>query len=100
MMVLAVWRISEVLLLSTLPMLIGQSPELAPIRDDFKITRDARIKPGTYDIADAASDGAIQIVGDDITVDFQGAELVGAADGVRADKYAAKGLHPLEPQHH
>ncbi|MCZ6655173.1 MAG: right-handed parallel beta-helix repeat-containing protein [Planctomycetota bacterium] len=92
MLMLTAWRTSEVFLLSALPLLIGQNPELVPSRDDFKITSDARIKPGTYDIADAAGDGAIQIIGDGITVDFQGAELVGAADSVRADKYAGKGI--------
>ena len=92
MLMLTVWRMREVLLLSALSIPIGQSPELVPSRDDLKITSDARIKPGTYDIADAAGDGAIQIVGDDITVDFQGAELVGAAGGLRADKYAGRGI--------
>lgn len=66
--------------------------ELAPVSDDTVIDRSVRIRPGTYRIADAGTPGVIQIRGNDLTVDFAGAELVGAPEGAAADTYAGWGV--------
>ena len=51
--------------------------QFAPTESNVEITQDARIKPGVYRIADPECKGALRIVGDDITVDFQGAHVLG-----------------------
>jgi hypothetical protein len=57
------------------------APAQVDLRAGTVITRSTRIRPGTYEIAsklqDQASQGAILIKGDNITVDFGGAELRG-----------------------
>ncbi len=60
--------------------------------DHTRITTDLLIRPGIYRIPDGAGDGAIQIVADHVTVDFQGAELVGASADQSADAYAGTGV--------
>ena len=58
----------------------------------MKITADTRVQKGTYRLPDAKDDGAVQITGDGITVDFQGAELVGCSDDQLPDTYKGKGI--------
>jgi parallel beta-helix repeat protein len=70
----------------------GKAPELVPDRDNIEISASTTVKPGVYRIADGDGNGVIHVVGDNITVDFQGAELVGAADGQAADTYGGKGV--------
>lgn len=57
-----------------------------------RITKSTRLEPEVFHMADPENDGALVIAGDDIIVDFQGATLVGAADGVAADKYIGRGI--------
>ena len=56
------------------------------------IAHDVRIAPGTYRISASGELGALRIAGDGITVDFQGAELVGSADNAPPDTYAGRGI--------
>ncbi|MCP4247590.1 MAG: right-handed parallel beta-helix repeat-containing protein, partial [bacterium] len=67
-------------------------PERSLGQDDLRITADAVIRPGSYRTADAKDDGAVLIEGDEITVDFQGAELIGCKEGQAPDTYAGKGI--------
>ena len=62
------------------------SPGLPPI------TSSATIKPGRYRIDSTGEAGAIRIIGDGITVDFRGAELVGADKEVDPDAYQGRGI--------
>ncbi|UCG17576.1 MAG: right-handed parallel beta-helix repeat-containing protein [Phycisphaerales bacterium] len=66
--------------------------DIALDRDDMDITKDARIQAGAYRIRDGQDDGAVRITGDGITVDFQGAELVGCSPDQLPDSYAGKGI--------
>ncbi|HEY3243186.1 MAG TPA: right-handed parallel beta-helix repeat-containing protein, partial [Phycisphaerae bacterium] len=61
-------------------------------KDDTRITADTRIKPGTYHIGDTQADGAVQISGDGITVDFAGAELIGAPEDAAPDSFSGRGI--------
>ena len=74
------------------PLLVGQATTIEPAQDDLRISKSAQIKPGVYHIVDSANDGAIQIIGDDLTVDFQGAELVGTLGGAQPDQYSGRGV--------
>ena len=65
--------------------------ELVPDRDNIEIAADTRIKPGVYRLADGDENGVFRIVADNVTVDFQGAELVGAADQA-PNAYFGKGV--------
>ncbi|MFH0981162.1 MAG: NosD domain-containing protein [Planctomycetota bacterium] len=58
----------------------------------FTFASDAKLKPGTYRIADPDEGGAVQIVGDGITVDFQGAELIGCEEDTPPDSYSGRGI--------
>jgi len=60
--------------------------------DDTRITASTTLERGTYRIIDANDDGAVQITGDAIVVDFQGAELVGCTDEQLPDAYAGTGI--------
>lgn len=61
-------------------------------QDDTQISVGSRIATGVYRVADANGDGAVQIVGDGVEVDFQGAELVGFTDQRSPDAYAGTGI--------
>ncbi|MCC7290671.1 MAG: right-handed parallel beta-helix repeat-containing protein [Phycisphaerales bacterium] len=60
--------------------------------DGQKIISSVKVAAGRYEIPDAGDDGAIQIAGEGITVDFGGAELVGAKDGADPDQFSGKGV--------
>lgn len=60
--------------------------------DDMRITTSATIKPGKYRLLDQAGNGVIHIVGNDITVDFQGAELIGCAAESSPNNYSGVGI--------
>lgn len=66
--------------------------DVALTRDGQTITKSAQIKSGIHRVPDTADDGAILIKGDGITVDFQGAELLGCTDEQQPDQYTGKGL--------
>jgi hypothetical protein len=61
-------------------------------RENFEIRESARIEVVRDVIADSSGDGAVHIIGDGLTVDFTGAHLRGAADGVDQDQYAGIGV--------
>ncbi len=61
-------------------------------RDGTQISARTRIAEGTYSIVDAASDGAVQIKGHDIVVDFGHAVLVGADESTPPDEYRGIGI--------
>jgi nitrous oxidase accessory protein NosD len=50
------------------------------------------VAPGTYRIADASGDGAIHIKGNDLVVDFQGAELDGSLPGQTPEEFSGTGI--------
>lgn len=58
----------------------------------MRITSSVLIAPGTYRLPDEKNIGAIRIRGDGITVDFQGATLIGAAADAEADDYVGRGI--------
>ncbi|NLE60194.1 MAG: hypothetical protein GX616_17730, partial [Planctomycetes bacterium] len=60
--------------------------------DDMEIRDNTLIKPGHYRLPDAGDDGAIRITGNDITVDFQGAELDGSSEGQQPDAFTGRGI--------
>ena len=66
--------------------------ELVLARDNIEITRDTRIKPGSYEINDIDDNGVVHISGDGITVDFQGAELIGLPESRTPETYVGKGI--------
>jgi parallel beta-helix repeat protein len=71
----------------------AQAPvEMVLSGDNVKIAADAKIKPGRYEINDIDDNGAVQISGNGITVDFQGAELVGMPETRTPDTYMGKGI--------
>ncbi|MFN2383813.1 MAG: right-handed parallel beta-helix repeat-containing protein [Gemmatimonadota bacterium] len=83
-------------LLSLLLLAAASAPadgqESLPLSPGLVITRSATIEPGRYVLPAGDSPAAIRIVGDDITVDFAGAELVGAAPGMAPDRFAGIGI--------
>ena len=70
----------------------GRADELVPQGDNIEITTHTVIKPGTYRLSDADGNGVIRIVGDNVSVDFQAAELVGAGDAQAPDTYTGTGI--------
>ena len=70
----------------------GEPVELTPAGPGLLIESDARVAPGTYELLDENDRGAVIISGDNITVDFQGAVLVGAPFGAEPDAFAGKGI--------
>lgn len=68
----------------------GQDPDsLVDLQPGMTIERSVRVRPGLYRLpapADSAS-AAITIRGDSIVVDFQGAVLTGAEEGVPPDSF-------------
>ncbi|MGD2108146.1 MAG: right-handed parallel beta-helix repeat-containing protein [Phycisphaerae bacterium] len=80
------------LLLCRVNVVVGLSEEARPDKPGFRITADARVASGVYALADQTDEGAIRIIGDNITVDFQGATLSGAAPGTDPDGYIGRGV--------
>jgi len=71
---------------------LAKALDLKLDRDDMMITKDAKVARAVYRIADGRDDGAVRIEGDGITVDFQGAELVGCKADQLPDSYVGKGI--------
>ena len=84
-----VLRVAAVLLA---PGMTVWAADVRPRGDNFAITSDATIAPGSYAITDADGNGAIHISGDNLTVDFQGAEIVGSGPDQRPDAFAGTGI--------
>ncbi len=66
--------------------------ELILAGDNIEIASDTKVKPGTYLISDIDDNGVIHVKGDNITVDFQGAELIGIPETRTPDTYVGKGI--------
>jgi len=58
----------------------------------MRITESVRIVPGVYELTDRNDQGAVMIVGDDLTVDFQGATLAGSPAGTEPDAFVGRGI--------
>lgn len=71
---------------------MDQLEEVRPDRSGFHISQSVRVALGIYELVDQRDGGAVRIEGDDLTVDFQGAVLVGSPPGVEADAFAGRGI--------
>ena len=60
--------------------------------DDTVIAASATFRSGRYQIEDADDDGVLHVRGDDLTLDFQGATLAGAADETPPDRFRGRGI--------
>jgi len=69
----------------------GAENDLVIDRDNIVVTRSVRIRPGDYRIKDVDEDGVLQITGDNVAVDFQGAALA-AMPLIGADLSQAQGI--------
>jgi len=69
-----------------------QVEEIRPDRAGLRVTESVRVALGTYELIDRHEEGAIRVEGNDLTVDFQGATLVGSPPGVEADAFAGRGI--------
>ena len=71
----------------------ASAAEEIPIdRDNIDIGTSASIKPGTYEVADADSNGVLHISASDVTLDFQGATLWGSKKDAAPDTRKGIGL--------
>ncbi len=61
-------------------------------RPGMTITTNVRVAPGTYELAAGDTQAAVEITGDDITVDLTGVTLVGAGPGTPANAYTGRGI--------
>jgi parallel beta-helix repeat protein len=61
-------------------------------RDDTLLTASATFAKDLYRVPDLADDGVLRIQGDDLTIDFQGATLDGAADGAAPNHFRGRGI--------
>lgn len=60
--------------------------------DNLMLTHSVAVTPGEYRVADADGNGVVHIRGQNITVDFQGATLVGSTEGQMPDEFAGVGV--------
>jgi nitrous oxidase accessory protein NosD len=60
--------------------------------DDTRIERSCRLEIRASPIADAAGDGVLRIVADDVVVDFAGSHLQGSPPGTAPDERAGTGV--------
>ena len=60
--------------------------------DNMSVTASARFAPGEYRVADSDDNGVLQVEGDDITLDFQGATLIGAQENETPDRFSGIGI--------
>ncbi|HEX2973661.1 MAG TPA: right-handed parallel beta-helix repeat-containing protein [Tepidisphaeraceae bacterium] len=63
-----------------------------PLTDGAVLQQSGVVRLGTYALAGREDRPAIRIVGDDLTIDFQGAVLTGSAEGTLPDEYAGTGV--------
>ncbi|MCH8849530.1 MAG: right-handed parallel beta-helix repeat-containing protein, partial [Chloroflexi bacterium] len=61
-------------------------------QDQARIAQSVAIRPGVYRIPAKGAKGAVRIIGDDITVDFRGAELVGCNENETPDNFTGRGI--------
>ncbi len=61
-------------------------------RDDVRIDKSCTLEIAAHPIEDANGDGVIQIVGDDLTIDFGKTRLSGAKVGAQPDSFAGVGV--------
>ncbi|MFM1833380.1 MAG: hypothetical protein RLZZ461_1696 [Planctomycetota bacterium] len=66
-------------------------PRIVVDRDDLVVDRDCVLVAAPTPVADAANDGVVRIVGDDITVSIEGA-IRGAAEDLPPDRRAGIGI--------
>lgn len=81
--------LAATLLLATCLTAAEPPKELTLDRAGLRITESARIQPGTYNLP---GDKVVVIEGDGVTVDFQGAELVGCTPEQMPDAYTGTGI--------
>src|SRR5262245_46433022 len=67
-------------------------PEISIDRDNIRITKSVRIKPGVYTVADTDGNGVLQIAADNVVVDFRGATLVSRQNVKDGDKERYDGI--------
>ena len=67
-------------------------PEITIDRDNLRITKSVRIKPGVYVVADTDGNGVLQIAADDVVVDFRGATLLSRKNVAGGDKEKYDGV--------
>jgi len=67
-------------------------PEIVIDHANIEITTSVRIKRGTYCVCDVDNTGIIIIKADGVTVDFNGAELIGCMEGVAPDTFSGFGI--------
>ena len=60
--------------------------------DDFVVTGNVKIRPGTYRVADANGDGVLHVRGDGTKLDLTGVTLIGAKDDALPDAFAGVGV--------
>jgi parallel beta-helix repeat protein len=66
--------------------------EISIDRPGIEIHRSVRIQPETYRVADTSDAGVLIVKADNITIDLNGAELVGSADGAAPDAFSGFGI--------
>jgi parallel beta-helix repeat protein len=73
---------------------VGHAQRLTPLAAGMVIDRSTTIRPGTYQLSapDNLTTPAITIRGNDITIDFNGATLLGSPQGADPDTMAGVGI--------
>jgi parallel beta-helix repeat protein len=61
-------------------------PEITPKTDNVLVKQSVRIKRGMYVVSDADRNGVVQVMADDVVIDFQGATLVGVKNAAAGEK--------------
>ncbi len=83
---------STLLVLALALPLAAAPKEIVLDHDDIDVTEDVVVKSGTYVVIDANGDGVLRVKADGVTIDFQGATLLGATDDVMQDVMAGIGI--------
>lgn len=83
---------STLLVLALALPLAAAPKEIVLDHDDIEVTEDVVVKPGTYVVIDANGDGVLHVAKDGVTIDFQGATLLGATDDVMQDAMTGIGV--------
>lgn len=61
-------------------------------RDNLTITASTTFRSGRYQINDGDDNGVLHVRGNDLTLDFQGAALAGAATDAQPDEFHGRGI--------
>jgi parallel beta-helix repeat protein len=67
-------------------------PEIALEGTGLEISHSVRIRPGTYRISDPNGAGVLIVKADNVTIDFNGAELIGCQADISPDKFSGFGI--------